>query len=79
MNISNQSVIAKINSHESLTDTEKEFIIDYVKSKPKLKIFAGSVSRIIQKYQSSSISDRVILVRQLRAYLPQEGYVGPTS
>jgi hypothetical protein len=72
MNITNATVLAKISSHEPLTEYEIEHIIEYVKSKPKLKIFANTVAKIAKKYNSVNIAERVKLVTQFKSFLPNE-------
>jgi hypothetical protein len=77
--VTTASVISKINSHEDLTEHEIDYIVTYVKSQPKLKIFAGVVKRMATTYNSLALPARVTLVRQFKTYLPSESYVGPQS
>ena len=77
--INTRTVLKKINSHEDLTVYEIEFIVTYVKSQPKLKLFTGVVKRMADRYNSLPLHERVTLVRQFKTYLPSENYVGPTN
>jgi len=72
--VTTKSVVEKINSHQNLTDPEIEFIIDYVKKQPKLKIFVSIVTRMLSTYNTMSVEQRTTLVRQIKGYLPSEDY-----
>ena len=72
--VNTRTVISKINSHEDLTVYEIEFIVDYVKSQPKLRVFAGVVYRMANHYNTLPMEKRVTLVNQIKGYLPSENY-----